>query len=184
MRTFISIELTDKIKDNIEKVISRLKEQLAPINWVEKKNLHVTLKFLGNVEENDLGSLEDCVKQCTKGFKPFELSFAGIGAFPDLKHPRVLWIGTDVGGDKAKELADNVECEVSKKGFREEERDFSPHLTIGGIKGKIDLAPLEGFISQHKDTGFGSVTVDRISIMKSTLKRTGPVYEEIKQISF
>jgi 2'-5' RNA ligase len=182
MRTFISIEIPEEIKNNIEKLINELKLVLTPIKWVEKKNLHITLKFLGWVADDKLAPIEKCVTECAKGFKPFTLSFAGIGAFPDMKHPRVIWIGTKDGSDKAREIADCIENEASKKGFRGEEREFSPHLTIGRIKEKIDAGAVLKSVSEHENSEFGSFNVEHISIMKSTLRRTGPIYEEIKKV--
>lgn len=184
MRTFVSIELPDNIKENVEKVINELKGSMETVNWVEKKNLHITLKFLGWIDDGKIGTLEDCVRDCVKGREDFDLEFTGIGGFPNLKSPRVLWIGTGKGSERVKGLADCIEGAASKAGFREEERDFSSHLTFGRIKEKIDVAPLESFVSKNKDMFFGSVKVDHVSIMKSTLRRTGPIYEELKQISF
>jgi len=182
MRTFISIEIPEEIKNNIEKLINELKLILTPIKWVDKKNLHITLKFLGWVEDEKMEPIEKCITECAKGFKPFTLSFAGMGAFPDLKHARVIWIGTKDGSGNAKEMADCIERKASKKGFREEEREFSSHLTIGRIKEKIDAGAVSKFVSEHENSEFGSFNVEYVSIMKSTLRRTGPIYEEVKRI--
>lgn len=182
MRTFISIEIPEEIKNNVETTIGELKLILPSVKWVDKKNLHITLKFLGWVEDDKLPTIENCLAECVKKFKPFTLSFTGMGAFPDLKRPRVIWVGTGEGSATAKEMADCIEKEAAEKGFREEEREFSPHLTIGRIKERIDAALLSKFVTEHEKTDFGSFTVDHASVMKSTLRRTGPIYEEIKRI--
>jgi len=183
MRIFISIELPETIKDNIAGAVNKMRTMLTPVKWVEKKNLHITLKFLGWVEDEKVKGLEDCVAECVKGFGAFELEFSGMGAFPDLKRPRVIWVGTKDGAESSKELADKIDCEISEKGFREEEREYTPHLTVGRIKERIDVAPLMDFIAEHERTDFGKFKVDHVSVMKSTLRRTGPIYDEIGRIS-
>jgi 2'-5' RNA ligase len=182
MRTFVSIEISEEIKERIEALVSRMKLMLTPIRWVEKKNLHVTLKFTGWMADEKLPELEKCVTDSIKGSAPFTLSFAGIGAFPTLKRPRVIWVGTKDGADASRQIADKIENKMGEKGLREEEKEFTPHLTIGHIKEKIDVASLSKFVEEHGETDFGSMEVDHVSIMKSTLRRTGPIYEEIKRI--
>jgi RNA 2',3'-cyclic 3'-phosphodiesterase len=182
MRTFVSIEIPDDIKNKIEKLVNKLKLMLTPIKWVDKKNLHVTLKFIGWVNDEKVPPLIDCIKGCAGDFGSFDLSFSGLGVFPSAKRPRVIWIGTSAGADKVKKLGDCIEAEVAKEGVCEEEREFSPHLTIGGIKEKIDVGALNDFIEKNKDIEFGSFRVDHVSMMKSTLRRSGPIYEEIEKI--
>ena len=182
MRTFVSIEIPDDIKAKIEKLVKKLKLRLTPIRWVEKKNLHVTLKFIGWVKDEKVPALIDHVKQCAKGFKSFDLAFSGMGVFPTPKSPRVVWVGTTTGADNVKQIADCIEDEVAKEGIREEEREFSPHLTVGRIKEKLDVTALNEFIEMNKDVDLGSFRVDHVSMMKSTLRRSGPIYEEIALI--
>jgi 2'-5' RNA ligase len=183
MRTFVSIEIPDDIKNSIEKSIGELKLILPHIKWVDKKNLHITLKFLGMVEDSKIGGLADSVAEVVKGFGTIKAGFAGFGMFPDQKHPRVIWVGITEGGDKLKELADKIEDKLSTEGYGEEEREFSPHLTIGRIKEKIDDEALAGFIKKNEKASFGGFAAKSISMMKSTLMRSGPVYEEVKQIT-
>jgi RNA 2',3'-cyclic 3'-phosphodiesterase len=183
VRVFFSIELPDEIKENIEKFIGGLKSELGPMKWISKNNLHVTLKFLGNVEENKIEDLVNTVGKLTKGFGPIKIDFGGFGAFPDPKHPRVIWTGINGGAGELKKLADKIEDELCKKGYGEEEREFSPHLTIGRIKESIVTAALSRFIKENEQTSLGSFVVNDISLMKSTLMKNGPVYEELKRIS-
>jgi len=183
MRTFISIEIPENIKDNIEKSIGEMKLMLSPLKWVDKKNLHITLKFLGWMVDNKANDMISSVTDLAKGFGSIKINFAGLGVFPNTKHPRVIWVGIDEGGEKVKELAEKIEDRLSSKGYRkEEEREFSPHLTIGRIKEKIDVEPLNKFMGENVMTEFGGFTADHISVMKSTLRRSGPIYEEIKQV--
>jgi 2'-5' RNA ligase len=182
MRIFISIEIPEKIKDTIEKLIEEMKQVVIPIKWIEKKSLHVTLKFLGWIDDKKIEELADVTSKCVKDCGDFELGFAGIGAFPDLKRPRVIWTGISEGKDRATGLAECLDKKLAKLGYRSEDSDFSPHLTVGRIKDRIDLSALTRFISEKAGLILGSFDVDHISIMKSSLKRSSPVYEEIKRI--
>jgi 2'-5' RNA ligase len=183
MRTFISIEIPENIKDNIEKSIGEMKLILSPLKWVDKKNLHITLKFLGWVVDDKADDMIRSVMDLAKGFGSIKINFAGLGVFPNARHPRVIWVGINEGSDRVKELAEKIDARLSSEGYRkEEEREFSPHLTIGRIKKKIDVEPLNKFIGGNVMTEFGGFTADHISVMKSTLRRSGPIYEEIKQI--
>ena len=182
MRLFFSIEIPDEIKNRIEEYIGELKLKLGPMTWTNKKNMHITLKFIGMVEDSKIESLENIVERLVKGFGPINISFGGFGAFPDPKHPRVIWSGINGGDGKLKILADKIEDALVKKGYGEEEREFSPHFTIGRIKENIDTKALSRFIEENKQADLGSFTVKDISLMKSTLMKNGPVYEELKQI--
>lgn len=182
MRLFISIEVPEGIKKKVGVLVEKFRKCLTPIKWVENKNLHVTLKFIGWVEDDKVEKLKSCVTESVKGVGPFEMSLAGIGMFPDKKHPRVIWVGSTKGTEKAKKLADKIERSVAGSGFREEEREFTSHLTIGRIKEKIDTEELSKCVSKAEKSEFGSFMVDHVSLMKSTLRRSGPIYEELEQI--
>jgi 2'-5' RNA ligase len=183
VRAFISIEIPENIKDNIEKSIDEMKFTLSPLKWVDKKNLHITLKFLGWVVDEKVDGMISSVADLAKGFGSIKMNFAGLGVFPNAKHPRVIWVGINEGSDKIKELAEKIDARLSSEGYRkEEEREFSPHLTIGRIKEKIDAEPLGKFMEKNATTEFGGFTAEHISVMKSTLRRSGPIYEEIKQV--
>lgn len=182
MRTFISIELPNEIKKNIEKLVEELKLMLTPIKWVERKNLHLTLKFLGWVEDKKIDALSKSILGVCKGFGTFRIGLKGLGVFPDARHPRVIWTGVTEGGKRIKELAVKLEEKLSGQGYREEEREYSAHLTVGRIKEKIDVSALSEFIDDNTQRDLGSFTVKNVSLMKSTLSRSGPTYEEVKRI--
>jgi 2'-5' RNA ligase len=182
MRIFFSIELPDEIRNNIEKFIGKLKLKLGPMKWVDKKNMHITLKFLGWVEDKKIDALGDTVAKLVKSFGSIKIGLGGFGAFPDLRHPRVIWLGMIEGAGKVKELADKIEDKLSEEGYGEEEREFSPHITIGRVKKKIDAETLSRFAKENEKASFGGFVAKHISLMKSTLRRSGPIYEELKQV--
>ncbi len=182
MRTFIAVEIPNEVRIEIGKLITKLKGLESGVKWVEEKNIHITLKFLGEVKDNDLERLKNLVKDVVAETKIFEVSYEGLGTFPEGKTPRVIWIGIEKGKDELKKIADELEETLSKNGFRKEERDFSSHATIGRVKEKKNIGELKKAIEEKKNIRFGKSTVSHITIMKSTLSPKGPTYEAIEKI--
>jgi 2'-5' RNA ligase len=182
MRTFISVELPDEVKKNIAELVNELKETGAAVKWVEPKNLHITLKFLGWVEGKNLDNLIALTDQAVSGRGSFKARFEGMGTFPEGKKPRVVWVGTVEGGEKLCDLAKVLEGKLSEAGFRSEEREFRPHITVGRVKENKGVERLKEKIKNIKNAGFGEALVDRIHVMKSTLTPAGPVYEKVKEV--
>jgi 2'-5' RNA ligase len=182
MRLFIAVEIPDEIKKNIVELINELKKVEASIKWVEEKNLHITLKFLGSVEDKDLEKLISMVSKTVEDFGGFKVNFSGMGTFPEGKAPRVVWVGTTEGGETLVKLADGLENSLSPAGFRSEQRAFKPHLTIGRIKEKKGVDKLKVKMALIKNPKFGEAMIDRIFIMKSTLTAKGPIYEKIREV--
>lgn len=182
MRTFISVELPAQVKKNVVELISKLKDSGADVKWVNAANLHMTLKFLGWVEEKNLDKLIELTTKAVAGSGGFKVKFTGLGTFPAGKSPRVVWVGTAEGGGKLCDVAKNLEEVLAKAGFRREAREFKPHLTIGRVKEKKGIDQLLAKIKSIKNAYFGEALVDRIYIMKSTLTRKGPIYEKFKEV--
>lgn len=190
MRTFISVELPDEVKKNIAELINELKDAGTGVKWVDPKILHMTLKFLGWVEDRNLDNLIELTAKAVSGKGSFKARFEGLGTFPEGKTPRVVWVGTAEGGDELCKLAKDLEETLSKAGFRKEEREFKSHITIGRVKEKKvprqardnGVDKLKEKIRKIKDAKFGEAVVDRIHIMKSTLTPKGPIYEIFKEV--
>lgn len=181
MRTFISVELTDEIKKKLVELIAELKKSGASVKWVKAENLHVTLKFLGWVKDEQLDKLVELTAKAVGGSGSFKAKFEGLGTFPAGKSPRVVWVGTAEGGDGLCNLAQNLEKTLGSAGFKSEAREFKPHLTIGRVKDKKNLDQLVKRINELSRAKIGEMIIDRICIMKSTLRRTGPIYEIFKE---
>lgn len=179
MRIFISIELPDKIKEKIAGAISSLKESGANVKWVEPKNLHVTLKFLGWVEDQKIDKVIELTGRAAGETESFPAKFKGLETFAG----RVVWVGVSKGGNELKRIADSLEETLSGAGYRSEKREFTSHLTIGRIKDRKGVEKLKEKMEKIKDTEFGEMTVDRIAIIKSTLTPKGPIYELIKEVN-
>ncbi len=182
MRIFISVELPDEVKKNIAELVNELKDTGAGVKWVEAKNLHITLKFLGWVDDRKIDNLAELTTKAVSGIGSFKARFEGLGTFPEGKKPRVVWVGTVEGGDKLCDLAKNLEDILSKAGFRSEEREFRPHVTVGRVKEKKGVDKLKEKIQSLKDPKFGEAIVDHVYIMKSTLTPSGPIYEIINPV--
>jgi len=182
MRLFIAVELTDEVIKNMVEMINELKETGAAVKWVEASNLHVTMKFLGWVEDRKIDNVIELASKAAAGTGGFKIKLEGTGTFPPGKSPRVLWVGITEGGDKLGKIAVSLEENLSRAGYRSEEREFSSHVTIGRIKNNEGVDKLKEKIGRYKDTGFGEAWIDSIAIMKSTLTPRGPVYEKIKEV--
>jgi 2'-5' RNA ligase len=124
MRTFIAIELSEEIRSALGQVQSHLKYAGADVKWVNPQNIHLTLKFLGEVDEKKLEKVKTALDGVAASSRAFELSLKEIGAFPAVDHPRVVWVGLDKGSDESKALAQNIDESLSKIGFQKETRPF------------------------------------------------------------
>jgi 2'-5' RNA ligase len=178
MRTFIAVEVPKKIRKKINDVITEEKKRGLPIKWVKFENLHITLKFLGEIDENKKKEIIPVLQKVVNEVTPFHVSLEGIGCFPTPNNPRVIWVGVNQGKENLCSIAQNVETMLVSSGFREEKR-FHPHLTIGRIKKfcRIDEI-LERQISSNP------FVVNAIILFKSTLKSEGPVYETLHTFPF
>ncbi|MGB9613444.1 MAG: RNA 2',3'-cyclic phosphodiesterase [Candidatus Margulisiibacteriota bacterium] len=182
MRTFIAVELPDEVRKNITELINELKTTEAAVKWVEQQNLHITLKFLGWVEDRKINEVMDLIKKAVEKTGSFKAKFAGLGTFPAGKTPRVVWVGVKDGSDRLTNLANALEKTLSQAGYRSQEREFSSHVTIGRIKEKKGVDKLIAKISEFKSSEFGEAIVNHVDLMKSTLTPKGPIYEKIGEI--
>jgi len=184
LRSFLAIEIPKVILENIEKLQKDLKSSHADIKWVDPEKIHLTVKFFGNIEESKIEPIIKSVESVTKTFSPFKLSVKGIGGFPNLKSPRVIWIGViDEDGVLAKFQA-QLETHFEKIGFEAEQRDFRPHLTLGRMKSLKRKDELINRIERFKDNDFGVFKVERVILFKSDLTKEGPIYTALKEVRF
>lgn len=182
IRTFIAVDLPQQVKMEIDKMTAGFRQLNANIRWVKAANLHLTLRFLGDIPEESVPALADSIKDGTEGFGRFDLSLSGLGAFPNLRRPRVIWIGSGSGTDRLKNLAAKVEQATIESGFGKGDKPFSSHLTIGRVKFPKGLDQL---LTQIEKTGYESQLfgVNEVSIFKSDLSPAGPKYTRLEVIS-
>ncbi|MCY3772283.1 MAG: RNA 2',3'-cyclic phosphodiesterase [Gemmatimonadetes bacterium] len=181
MRTFIAVEVPDTIKDQIAELENRLKGTGTDIKWVEPGNIHITLKFLGNIETDQPTAIRGGLSEALDSTGPFDLKLGRVGAFPDLNRPRVFWVSVEEGRDELILMQQRIETELHARGFVREERPFSPHLTIGRVRSPRGLAKLTELV-QTAAFETDSFTVNRVALVKSDLKPEGPVYTVVDHV--
>lgn len=178
LRAFLAVDLDDDLKPKIYKIIKQFKEIDTKINYVELDNLHLTLKFFGDIDIEGLDVLEKSIQKVITDFDSFNISLKGCGAFPNKNHIKVIWIGIDE--DKLlKDLHDKLDKEFNTLGF-DLDKKFSTHLTIGRMKSAKNKDKVKSLINEFGEVSIGEMTVNKISLKKSTLTPSGPIYEDIK----
>ncbi|RJP69889.1 MAG: RNA 2',3'-cyclic phosphodiesterase [Candidatus Abyssobacteria bacterium SURF_17] len=182
VRTFIAVNLGSSLHEKLAEVLEKFASSKASVKWVTPENAHLTLKFLGNVEESRLPDVSAACKRAVQGSKPVDIEVRAVGCFPTMKRPRVVWLGIQKGADELKELQHKVEAELERVGFPREDREFKAHLTIGRVKGQQGLSRLCQLIEAERGIFIGPMCVEKISIMKSQLRPAGPIYTELEAI--
>ena len=182
MRTFIAIELPDDLKQAIARVQEPLRGAGASANWTRPEGIHLTLKFLGEVPDAKAQEILQALEGAARGTGRLALAVEGAGAFPNVKNPRVLWIG--ITGDivKLATLQAAVEDAMVRLGFEREDRKFSPHLTLARIKFPKPRDNWPGIIEGIRDVKLGGFEAGHLSLMKSELRREGAVYTEVGRV--
>ena len=186
IRAFIAIDIPEDVRAAITEAQARLKRANlgVKISWTKIDNVHLTLQFLGYVEEPVVPKISEALAVVAKQHEPFDLPVHGTGAFPDEKRPRVLWVGCDDGEGKLKALAHAVQETMQQFGFEPERREFSAHLTLGRIRiPKTDDA-LTRAMDSIKDTNFGTMHVDAIHLFQSQLHPEGSIYTKLSSHTF
>jgi len=181
VRCFICVELEEKIRKKISRWIEELKILAPRLKWVSEEGLHITLKFCGEINLSKVIKLENALQDAfaRETIGPFDLEIAGVGAFPGLRVPRVLWLGIGGEEDQLVRVVEVVECAAEVVGLEREHRPFHPHVTIARVKSPSDVpVDLIRTISDH-DLGQLSWKVNGVTLMKSELKRTGSIYTPI-----
>ncbi len=178
IRSFVALPSSQALRSALQKVQSELKEEQADVKWDSPDKFHITLKFLGGVSPQALSALSDSLMQAITAFPVFTLTYNLVSAFPDLVHPRVLWVGAQ-GSEALASLQNEVERTCEQFGFSREDRRFHPHITLGRVKGSRNLPRLT---ARAKSITFEPITTDcsEVLLMKSDLRATGSVYTTLK----
>ncbi|MDZ7262356.1 MAG: RNA 2',3'-cyclic phosphodiesterase [candidate division KSB1 bacterium] len=181
IRTFIAIEIPSEVREKILEFQEELKKEPARVSWVKPENIHLTLKFLGDVEEERIDQVAQIVEQAAEGMTSFRIAIQGSGAFPNFKQPRVLWVGgQDIDG-KLLPLQKNIEAKLGELGFEKENKPYSIHLTLGRVKFPRGV---EAVIEKMRRSDFsgGEFPVKELVIMKSELNPAGAIYTPLRKI--
>lgn len=183
IRAFIAIELNAEIQKRLDEITAGLKRQLpqVPVRWVPANNIHLTIKFLGDVSLANLEILTDILKTEAAAHQSFEISVGGIGAFPNNHRPRVIWVGVEAPSNLAM-IQSAVEAVTARVGYPREERPFSAHLTVGRVSRNAasEEAHLITKVLETNRVGFlGAARVQEICLFRSDLRPSGAVYTRI-----
>lgn len=182
MRLFIAIDLPPQIKKELADIQTKLKKANAGVRFVASQGIHLTLKFLGEVADDKVAEVIDALAESVPRISPLTLEVAGLGAFPAITRPRVIWTGVK-GPEELMVLAEEVEKAMMKLGFPKEKREFSPHLTIGRIKSPRGIDRLIKIIMEEKDISFGKFTADGYFLIRSILRPEGAEYIKIRKFN-
>ncbi|HSD10368.1 MAG TPA: RNA 2',3'-cyclic phosphodiesterase [Candidatus Binatia bacterium] len=181
IRAFLAIRPTDDVIGRLTEVQSELSESGADVRWVSAETLHLTIQFLGEVRESEVPEIERGLQQGLSTLAPFEIECRGLGIFPNQKRPRVVWVGLHGAGIAA--LAERVEIVLSPLGFPPEERELTPHITLGRLRSARGWEALARLLKANGDRSFGMSRIDHITLYRSQLRPEGAVYTPLVKFS-
>ena len=182
-RCFIALDISDALKKKIERVREKIFLTDLGIRWVRPENLHLTLKFLGDVKLDKIDEIIEAIRSLELPEDTLHLQFNMMGVFPDLKHPRIIWLGSDENPALTR-LASDLENSLAKMGFSKEKREFKSHLTIGRVKPKHDAKGIAEAVNTAADKIASEEVIKLITLYKSRLSSEGPQYEVLHQRHF
>lgn len=178
VRAFLAIDLKPSLKELIMDVEDDFKEIDADVKYVNPKNLHLTLKFFGNINQEQIDKIIIKIEKVLKNHKPFKINVEGCGAFPNLNKIRVIWLGTD-NTEPLIKLHNDLDKEFNEIGF-DLDKNFNSHLTIGRMKSAKNKKEIKNKIEEINYFSFDTIEVNEIVLKKSTLTPKGPIYENLK----
>jgi len=181
IRSFIAVELAESVRAAIGTLQGQLAGAGADVRWVGAGGMHVTLKFLGSVDAPRLERVHACVAAALAGQPALHVRARGVGAFPSLRRPSVLWVGLQAEGLAA--LARRIDTAVTGLGFAPEARAFTPHVTLGRMKSLRGWDALHAQLAAHLDDDFGDSAIGAVTIFRSTLRPAGSLYTVLWTIS-
>jgi len=188
IRAFIAIDLSPEIHEKLEKVSRKLKNRFSslPARWVPTRNIHLTIKFLGDVSTSNLELIKGVLQVESRKYTPFEISIGDLGAYPTIQRPRVIWIGTKV----PQELIDfhhGIENETARLSYTREKRKYSPHLTLARVPRNAtsnQVAQISALLGESKVGFLGATRINKVHLYRSDLKPGGAEYTKLFSASF
>ena len=184
LRTFIAIELDPKLQDALNLIQKELKEVGADVKWVKHDNIHVTLKFLGDVPLEKIDSIKSVMQTTLAPIPAFSMVLTHLGAFPKVENPQIIWVGATADKNSIKHIADSLEENLKTIGFEKEKRDFEPHITLGRMRSSQNKFALSKKIKNFQfPAECPRQLVNQVALFKSTLTPQGPIYETLAKIN-
>ncbi|MBM4065162.1 MAG: RNA 2',3'-cyclic phosphodiesterase [Planctomycetes bacterium] len=182
VRLFVAVEITEETRKKLAAFQDKLKKAAADVGWVAPENLHITLKFIGYIDEEKIEEVHNIIKDSVTHIKPFNLSYAGVGAFPTPKSPRVIFAqAIDTGGALAK-IHERLDNQLMALGVEHETRKFDAHLTVGRVRTRRNVTKLTEILNSYNGFNFGSERITQVVLMKSDLSPEGPIYTKLHSV--
>jgi 2'-5' RNA ligase len=183
-RTFIALDPGTAIRQRMVALQENLARTGAEVKWTEPVNLHLTLLFLGEVDNRELMPVCQAVKKAACQVLSFELAIEGTGCFPNMRRPRIVWIGVGAGSTEVRALHAAIEAPLLELGcYRREKRKFTPHITLGRVRGDKTATPLAAALAQKQTFQAGATLIREVHVMSSEPAAKGPVYSVISRAS-
>jgi len=187
IRSFIAIELPDEVKSALTQLQAQLKTGKQPsVKWADPYGVHLTLKFLGNIAVDKVSEITGAIEEAAQGISPFYLEVKGLGAFPNFKRVRVVWVGVEGELAPLKQLQQRIESNLAPLGFAPESRPFTPHLTLARLREQASPDARENFGQLLADTRFETTygfKVDSVNLIRSELTREGAIYSRLSLVT-
>ena len=184
IRAFIAIELPEGVKFFLKELLAQLRSFGGSVRWTRPESIHLTLKFLGNVNNKLQTDLQVALTPVFTKQKPFLLTVSGVGAFPSLNKARVIWAGLEDPSGLSVALAAELEDTLEPLGFQKEKRSFTPHLTLGRVKSGIGSSELVGVMRQMSAISGPAFLADHAVLFESVLKPSGAEYSSLRRFDF
>ncbi|UCE53404.1 MAG: RNA 2',3'-cyclic phosphodiesterase [Desulfobacterales bacterium] len=183
IRAFIAFEIPDDVLSSLSRVQEGLKSYKFQAKWVRPQSIHLTLKFLGTIQSTHIRQIARVMHDAAEGYAPITLSVRGIGVFPNIRRPRVIWVGLAGQVNLLGELQQKLDVGLSEIGFQKEERSFKGHLTLGRFKTRINSADIIRALEEFAEFETQPFAGDQLILFKSELRPTGAVYSKLEHVS-
>ena len=183
MRAFIAAEIPEEIQGILSDAQDKLRSAAACVKWVEPRNIHITLRFLGEINENRTEAVCGGIYETLRGVDAFRVSLSGLGAFPARGYPRVIWAGIDKGAEELRAIAEGLRKMPEDCGETAEERPFSAHITLGRVKSGDNAAALRKLLEDERVTAQfkrAEYVLRTVALLRSTLTGSGPLYAPLR----
>ncbi|HLF17339.1 MAG TPA: RNA 2',3'-cyclic phosphodiesterase [Candidatus Omnitrophota bacterium] len=183
IRAFIAVDLDKPIKNLIADIQNHLSESECLVKWVAPQSAHITLKFLGDIEEQTIPAIKEYLEKASSSIVPTHFDAIRVGAFPNTDFPRIIWLGIEEDGTIS-QLAEKIEQALVPLGFAKEDRKFTPHITIGRLSSTKNSRKLSQLLQDFPTLKPIKQPFDHVSLYQSTLTSQGPIYERLLRIPF
>ncbi len=186
IRSFIAIELSGEVKQALTRLQGRLKSgSRTPVRWVDSNSIHLTLKFLGDIDLTMTGKITAVMEEAVRGMSPLHLEISGLGVFPNPRRVQVVWVGLTGEAKRLVQLQKLIEAGLTPLGFAAESRSFTPHLTLARVRDRAtpyERQDLGRLIEGTRFEADCNLNVEFVHLMKSQLTREGPVYTRLSSV--